>query len=80
MRGKGISSRVKMELLFAALVFLAFSLINDGCSEALGRRSSKPLAPQLDAEQILEAEHRLWELGYWAGPVDGKFDSDSHMR
>jgi hypothetical protein len=25
----------------------------------------------------LEAEKRLWELGYWAGPADGRFDSAS---
>jgi len=24
-----------------------------------------------------QAEQRLWELGYWAGPIDGKFDSAS---
>ena len=28
----------------------------------------------LDAEQIREAEHRLSNLGYWTGPVDGRFD------
>jgi len=36
------------------------------------RRSS-----ELTADQVLEAEQRLWTLGYWAGPVDGKFDSSS---
>ena len=25
----------------------------------------------------LQAEKRLWELGYWAGPIDGTFDSAS---
>lgn len=32
---------------------------------------------ELDAQERLEAEQRLWDLGYWAGPVDGKFDSAS---
>ncbi|HEX6732105.1 MAG TPA: peptidoglycan-binding domain-containing protein, partial [Pyrinomonadaceae bacterium] len=26
-----------------------------------------------------QAEQRLWELGYWAGTVDGKFDSASRQ-
>jgi peptidoglycan hydrolase-like protein with peptidoglycan-binding domain len=26
-----------------------------------------------------QAEERLWELGYWAGPIDGKFDSASRQ-
>jgi len=26
-----------------------------------------------------QAEQRLWELGYWAGPIDGKFDSASRQ-
>lgn len=33
---------------------------------------------ELSTPEKLEAEQRLWDLGYWAGPVDGKFDSDSH--
>ncbi|HSE18806.1 MAG TPA: L,D-transpeptidase family protein [Pyrinomonadaceae bacterium] len=31
----------------------------------------------MSSEERLEAEQRLWDLGYWAGSVDGKFDSDS---
>src|SRR6266513_847012 len=31
----------------------------------------------LRAEQIREAEHRLSNLGYWTGPVDGRFDPAS---
>jgi hypothetical protein len=34
-------------------------------------------AQELSTPERLEAEQRLWDLGYWAGPVDGKFDSDS---
>src|SRR6188474_1933515 len=26
-----------------------------------------------------QAEQRLWDLGYWAGPVDGKIDSASRQ-
>lgn len=32
---------------------------------------------ELSTQQKLEAEQRLWDLSYWAGPADGNFDSDS---
>jgi len=43
----------------------------------VGYGSSKPDPQELNSQQKLEAEQRLWDLGYWGGPVDGKFDSDS---
>jgi lipoprotein-anchoring transpeptidase ErfK/SrfK len=45
--------------------------------QALAQRSSKVSARELSAEEKREAEQRLWDLGYWAGPVDGEFDSNS---
>ncbi|MGI9067814.1 MAG: L,D-transpeptidase family protein [Pyrinomonadaceae bacterium] len=32
---------------------------------------------EMGVQERLEAEQRLWALGYWAGPVDGNFDSAS---
>jgi hypothetical protein len=47
-----------------------------GCSEALARKPLK--TPQgLRESERLEAEQRLFDMGYWVGPVDGKFDSSS---
>ena len=43
----------------------------------VGYGSSKPDPQELNSQQKLEAEQRLWDLGYWGGPADGKFDSDS---
>jgi hypothetical protein len=40
-------------------------------------RSSARSVQELSTQEKVEAEQRLWDLGYWAGPVDGKFDSDS---
>lgn len=40
-------------------------------------RSSARSVQELSTQQKLEAEQRLWDLGYWAGIVDGKFDSNS---
>ncbi len=44
-------------------------------TEAAGQKPSPQHA--LTKEQILEAEQRLNELGYWTGPVDGVFDGAS---
>lgn len=73
MRGKRKSARTKIDLLLAAAIFVIFSI---GCPDAFARGSSSPSA-QLSAKEILEAEQRLSNLGYWAGPVDGKFDAGS---
>ena len=40
------------------------------------RRPQTP-PPSLSVEEKQEAEQRLWDLGYWAGPIDGNFDSAS---
>ena len=45
--------------------------------QAITHRASTVSTQELSSQEKLEAEQRLWDLGYWAGPVDGKFDSDS---
>ena len=76
MRGKGINARTKLGLVLPTVILLALWMTNYGYTEALAR-GLKTSAPALGSQEILEAEQRLWDLGYWAGPVDGKFDSDS---
>ena len=56
-----------------SILFLLFVFAVDS-GFGVTRRSA---APQLSVQQALEAEQLLWDLGYWAGPVDGKFDSAS---
>jgi peptidoglycan hydrolase-like protein with peptidoglycan-binding domain len=63
-------------LVLQTAILLTLWISDYGCTEALARKL-RPIAPQLSKEEILEAEQRLWDLGYWAGPVDGKFDPDS---
>jgi len=58
------------------LVILLMFLVTQGYTEANARRRSQ-ISSNLSSQERLEAEQRLWDLGYWAGPVDGKFDSDS---
>jgi hypothetical protein len=62
-------------LFLLAVLLLAFSMDVRASSATLARTPSR--SAQLTLEETLEAEQRLWDLGYWAGPIDGKFDSDS---
>lgn len=57
------------------VIVLTFLLATHG--QVIAQRSSTVSAQDLNPQQKLEAEQRLWDLGYWAGPVDGKFDSAS---
>lgn len=67
--------RTKVDRVCWPVILLMF-LITQGYSEANARRRSQA-SSELTSQQKLEAERRLWDLGYWAGPVDGTFDSDS---
>jgi L,D-transpeptidase-like protein/putative peptidoglycan binding protein len=57
---------------FFLCVWTCLLLVAVSGSFALARTPSN-----ITAEERREAERRLWELGYWAGPVDDKFDSAS---
>ena len=67
--------RSKLILLFAIINFL-LGTATYGSSRANAHRPGVA-AQELSTQEKLEAEQRLWSLGYWAGPVDGKFDSAS---
>ena len=43
-------------------------------TEALARKPVKAPKQELSEQERIEAEGRLWQLGYWAGPIDGRFD------
>jgi len=57
------------------MVALIFSVVWGSDLDASAKTSVA--RQQIGVEQRLEAEKRLWELGYWAGPIDGTFDSAS---
>lgn len=69
--------RTKGDRLLSAVVLLMFWMVAYGCAEVLAHRSSRVAAQELSSQERVEAEQRLWDLGYWAGPVDGRFDSSS---
>ena len=68
--------KIRPNLVLLVAIVLMFCSVNYGSSRVRAQRASKP-ARELTTQQKLEAEQRLWNLGYWAGRVDGKFDSDS---
>lgn len=62
--------------IFLILFFLAFTILAGGVSQARGL-AKKGVAQEVSKEEILAAERRLSDLGYWTGPVDGTLDSSS---
>lgn len=75
MPGKKTTSRVRASLTLPAAIALMLSMA--GYTGARAHRSSTSSAQELSTPERFEAEQRLSNLGYWTGPVDGKFDSDS---
>ncbi|MCM3904485.1 MAG: L,D-transpeptidase family protein [Pyrinomonadaceae bacterium] len=59
-------------LLLLALLLLLSAVAAKGPETDQNRRSQL-----ISTQEIHEAEHRLSILGYWTGPVDGRFDSGS---
>jgi peptidoglycan hydrolase-like protein with peptidoglycan-binding domain len=70
-------SEVPKLLMVVAAIVLTFSISHLCSVEVLARPAGKSPSQALSSEERVEAEQRLWDLGYWAGPVDGRFDSDS---
>jgi len=60
-------------------VLLLFSLIFGDSLYALARTPDKHSRQEIGINERRQAEQRLWELGYWAGPIDGRFDSASRQ-
>lgn len=58
------------------LFLLAFIILGSEATQA-SRPSKKGVGQDIHFDEILAAEKRLSELGYWTGPVDGTFDSSS---
>ena len=77
MCGQKMTSKIRATLMLAPAIVLLFFALDYGSTGASAHGSSKPNTQGLNTQEILEAEQRLWDMGYWAGPVDGKFDSDS---
>ena len=68
---------MRLSLILSGAIVLMFTIADYGAGRSVAQRASRFPTQELSAQQKIEAEQRLWNLGYWAGPVDGKFDSDS---
>lgn len=62
--------RFAIRLLIVVLVILLVLILSE---KSIG----KPLRQGLTRAEIFEAEQRLFDLGYWTGPIDGDFDGSS---
>jgi len=60
-------------------VLLLLSLSFGNSLYAVARTAVKHSRQKIGFNERRQAEQRLWELGYWAGPIDGKFDSASRQ-
>lgn len=63
----------------AGLIYLALLLGLLAGQPGFGRQAKAQRQPATPTQDVLEAEQRLAELGYWTGPVDGAFDSASRQ-
>jgi peptidoglycan hydrolase-like protein with peptidoglycan-binding domain len=52
-------------------------LVGGGFHETTARKTARSSVQELSQQERIEAEERLWQLGYWAGPIDGRFDTAS---
>lgn len=64
--------KLKGHVLLLGGIVLTFLMTVHG--HAIAQRSS---TQALSSQEKLEVEQRLWDLGYWAGPVDGELDAAS---
>ena len=71
------TTKILVPLILPVAILFIFFTSSYGSNRARARGSSKPANQELSTQQKLEAEERLWNLGYWAGPVDGNFDAGS---
>ena len=69
--------KLGMSLIVPIVIVLMVWTVDHGATRTRLHRSAKRDEQQLSRPEKLEAEQRLWDLGYWAGRVDGQFDSDS---
>ena len=67
---------LRSRITFLILCFLAFITLAGEVTQARSL-SKRGVVQEVSKEEILEAERRLSDLGYWTGPIDGTLDSGS---
>ena len=74
MRGTTLESSLSNRRWTALVGSLALLFLLAPFDQASGQKLAHP---SIRSPEIIEAEQRLADLGYWTGPVDGVFDADS---
>ena len=72
--------KLKSKVLFFIRIWpilLLLSVIFESSLYGVARPRGK--YQEIGINERRQAEQRLWELGYWGGPIDGKFDSASRQ-
>ncbi len=72
-----LSNKTTQKIRASLILSVAIILMSGLVGSAHAHKGSRSAEQELSTQEKLEAEQRLWDLGYWAGPIDGKFDSDS---
>ena len=60
-----------------SLVLVLFAMVFGTCLLTVAQTRDKSRRQDIGIDERRWAEQRLWDLGYWTGPIDGKFDSGS---
>src|SRR5688500_590369 len=71
------AKQIEQSLIRVAWLMRVLLTSSGDRTDGFASKSLRSLRQELGAQERLEAERRLWELGYWAGPVDGRFDATS---
>lgn len=69
--------KIDRRLRSLSMVLLLFSIVFGTGVFTFARTRDKSRRQDIGIEKRRWAEQRLWDLGYWAGPIDGTFDSGS---
>ena len=77
MLGNTMRSNIRTSRILTVTFIIFIFGIADYSSSRANPHRPRAAAQELSTQEKLEAEQRLWNLGYWAGPVDGTFDPDS---
>ena len=69
--------KIDRRLRSLSMVLLLFSIVFGTGVFTCAQTRDKSRREDIGLEERRWAEQRLWDLGYWAGPIDGTFDSGS---
>ncbi len=72
-----VVEKIDRRLRCLSMVLLLFSISLGTGVVTFAQTHDKSRGQDIGIEERRWAEQRLWDLGYWAGPIDGTFDSGS---